>query len=488
MYIYAVDEYESVANETSGSFAVAFDDTLSVFYFGDWLKGYYFEGRTNVLDAITDAVTNKAEVMKKCDAFDKKLRTMAKPYGKDYLLVLYGALRQAIAGHKLVKDKEGNVLFLSKECHSNGCFCTVDVSYPSSPLFLLFNPTLVEGMLRPIYEFARMPAWEFDFAPHDIGTYPYAYGQIYGLKREELITPTHFDRTHWKRSEYEPDDTATYPFFYMLPNGSDLYRLELQMPVEECADMIIMAAATLKTGGNLDFVRQNYDLLSKWNDYLVNFGLVPEAQLCSDDGRGRQERNANLSAKAIVGIEAFSYLARMLGDVETAVKAHETALSFAQKWKEACFKKGYPSPLGFGDDFNGEFSLKYNMAFDVLFGTNLFDSEIRENEADCYLKKQEKYGTPMDSVCGFVKTDWLAWSSILTSDIEKRKKLLAPIAKYIRETPDRYVFVDAYYAKDGSLIGKPNRYGVPVQGKNRTVQGGLFIPLLLGSGILRLDD
>ena len=45
--------------------------------------------------------------------------------------------------------------FVSKECHSNGCAATVDVSYPSIPLFLLYNPELVRGMMRPVFKFAR---------------------------------------------------------------------------------------------------------------------------------------------------------------------------------------------------------------------------------------------------------------------------------------------------------------------------------------------
>ena len=48
------------------------------------------------------------------------------------------AYRQAIAAHKLVEDTEGNIIFLSKEDDSNGCIGTLDVTYPSIPLFLKF--------------------------------------------------------------------------------------------------------------------------------------------------------------------------------------------------------------------------------------------------------------------------------------------------------------------------------------------------------------
>jgi hypothetical protein len=81
-------------------------------------------------------------------------------------------------------DTEGQLLFISKECFSNGCAATVDVSYPSIPMFLHYNPEFVKGMMRPIFKYAATEEWEFDFAPHDAGQYPLVEGQVYGKNRE----------------------------------------------------------------------------------------------------------------------------------------------------------------------------------------------------------------------------------------------------------------------------------------------------------------
>ena len=67
--------------------------------------------------------------------------------------------RHAIAAHKLITDEDKNLIFLSKENDSNGCIGTVDVSYPSVPLFMLYNTEYVKGMLRPIFRFADCDVW-----------------------------------------------------------------------------------------------------------------------------------------------------------------------------------------------------------------------------------------------------------------------------------------------------------------------------------------
>ncbi|MBQ9692681.1 MAG: DUF1793 domain-containing protein, partial [Clostridia bacterium] len=69
-----------------------------------------------------------------------------------------------------------------------------------------------------------------------------------------------------------------------------------------------------------------------------------------------------------------------------------------------------------------------------------------------------------------------------TSDIEKRKKLIAPVARFLRESDTRYPFTDWYYTDSGRIVGALNKFGRHWGFKNRTVQGGLFIALLADSG------
>ncbi len=130
---------------------LAYDDLLSINYFGQWRKAYWTKEYADILDAVGAALEDKAEVCMKAEALDAEIEERARKLGGDaYAYLCNMSYRQSIAAHKLIEDEDGNVVFLSKENNSNGCIGTVDVSYPSVPLYLLYNAELVKGMLRPV--------------------------------------------------------------------------------------------------------------------------------------------------------------------------------------------------------------------------------------------------------------------------------------------------------------------------------------------------
>ena len=441
---------------SKGYFVTAFDDFVSIFYFGEWLKGYFFKDGATIVDALNWAQENHDGILEKCETFDKQLKADCDNVGNDYYLLACASLRQSVGAHKLVENKKGDLLFLSKECNSNGCIGTADVSYPSMPLYLIYNPELVNAMLVGIYDFARMLVWNYDFAPHDLGTYPWCAGQSYSVSKE--------DNKYSCGQNYVSGVPNTKQMLYLRPAESNVYSMDEQMPVEECGNMLIMTAAAMLASGRDKLAKDNFDLLQTWVKYLEKYGLQAEFQLCTDDFAGHLANNVNLAIKALVGIESFALICRNIGEKQLADEYTAKAFEFARQFKELVGDGIMPLAYGQKDTY----SLKYNILFDKLFGFELIGQDICERETDYYIKKTNKYGVPLDTRKNITKSDWILWVAALTDDKEKCEALYSPVVKYLAETPSRVPFGDLY----GTEIGEKREF------YNRTVQGGIFAPLL----------
>ena len=426
---------------------LGYDDIAAVNYFGDCCKAWYMRKGATLMDAFRDFFARHDALHAACEKLDKEILNQAKRIGgKDYALIAAAAWRHTFAAHKLIATPKGEMAFLSKENDSNGCIGTVDVSYPSIPLFLKFCPELVNAMCRPVLEFAMMPVWEEDFAPHDVGCYPYATGQVYACRRrrENGVTP-------------QP--------FYMYPAGSDVYDIKYQMPVEECGNMLIMMETAVTFGAKDTLVKQYAPLLEKWVNYLDHYGDDPGEQLCTDDFAGHLAHNVNLSAKAVVGIACYARLLRRLGRDEEAAKWDKRAHEMAQSWLERA-KTADATALTF--DGIG-WSMKYNLVWDRVLGLNLLDEKFYQQETESYIGRMNEYGLPLDSRADYTKSDWMVWVAAMSENKETFRKLIAPLAYYLRNTKTRLPFSDWYDTKTGryvSFIG-------------RSVQGGLYMPLLM---------
>ena len=425
-----------------------YDDIASINYFGFIAPAWYARKGKPFTQALIEFAQKREEILKKCLEEDKDVLDRARKVGgEDYAFIAAASFRQTIAAHKLIADREGNVIFLSKECDSNGCIGTVDVSYPSIPLYLIYNPELVKGMCRPVLKFAHMPCWEFDFAPHDVGRYPQVLGQVYALK---------------ERRSYQQGDV--YPPVYLYPAGCDLFDFHYQMPVEECGNMLVMLAAIYRADGDISLARDNMDLLDKWVRYLEEFGEDPGDQLCTDDFAGHMARNINLSAKAISGIASYALIKRALGDEGTYEAYMQKAREMAKRWLERA-QVGDHTALTF--DGNG-WSMKYNLVWDILFGLHLIPDAWYAKETAYYVTRNNEYGLPLDSRADYTKSDWICWCAAMAQDRKVSDALIHPLVKYLHETGSRVPFSDWYDTKTGLY-----RHFI-----NRTVQGGLFMPML----------
>ncbi|MDR3317917.1 MAG: DUF4965 domain-containing protein [Clostridiales bacterium] len=464
-YISASDLHSN-CTAACGKLLIAFDELCSVYYYGAFLTGYYYRAGKSTVDAIEEIYRDFDTVERKCRDFDGDLKLKAREYGEDYLLLLYASLRQSVAAHTLVQDGKGRLLFLSKECGSDGCIATVDISYPSMPLYLLYNPKLVEGMLYPIFDFAGMPVWEYDFAPHDAGVYPFCCGQYYAIYNKT-------EGRYQKAVTYNVCDGGVLPRYYTYPAGSELYNMDKQMPIEECGNMLILSALAAKYTGSVELPAKYFNCLQLWADYICKKDVYPERQLCTDDFAGHLNNNINLAIKGVIGIGAFAQICERLGKRDLGVKYR------AKAEERAAVLEAYAGegvlPLSKSCD-TPSFSLKYNFYPDLLLGTRLFSRELMSREFDEYMRNFGKYGYPLDSRALYTKSDWEIWTLSLTPDLGNRRKVIKALAAYLKESPDRVPFSDWY----DSVSGESCRYGGGKMFVNRSVQGGCFALLLNG--------
>ncbi len=418
----------SVADkEASRWLMLAYDDLYSIQYMKENLRPYWRRNGWEAADLLQSAAKAYDDLSRRCRSFDEELTSdLRKAGGENYARLGALCYRQCLAAGKFAADANGQPLQFSKENHSNGCIATSDVFYPMAPQFLLFGPSLAKSFLVPFLNYAASDRWKFPFAPHDLGQYPHANGQVYG---------------GGERTE------------------------ENQMPVEESGNILILVAAIAQMEGHPGFANLYWKPIETWAKYLMDKGFDPENQLCTDDFAGHLAHNVNLSAKAICAIGAYARLCEMRGESEKAAQAFTLARSFVKRWMEAA-DDGDHYRLAF--DRKGSWSQKYNLIWDRILELNLFPPSVAKKELAYYRKIQNQFGLPLDYRETYTKLDWITWTATLTQDRDDFSALLDPVLAFVNHTPDRSPLTDWYQTKTGKKVGFTAR----------PVVGGVFAQML----------
>jgi hypothetical protein len=417
----------TVSTPVSRHVLLSYTEDFAIEYLNRRLHPYWQRNGDTVESMLAAAEHDYTSLEQQGGRFDDELTAdLTKAGGPAYAQLAILAYRQTLAAHGFAADFDGTPMLFPKENFSNGCISTVDVLYPSGPFFLFFNPALLEAQLKPVMEYAALPRWRFPFAPHDLGTYPLANGQVYG------------------GGERTEDD---------------------QMPVEESGNLLILVTAMERELGNWDFARQYWPQFQKWAEYLRTQGLDPARQLSTDDFAGHLAHNANLSIKAIEGLAAFAEMARGLGKADIADDYTRTAHQMADKWQSMAID-GDHYKLAF--DKSGTWSQKYNLVWDQILGLNLFPAKVRQTEIAFYLKHLNRYGLPLDNRKDYTKLDWETWTGTLAENPADWNALMSPIGQWINEGPSRVPLTDWYDTK----TGKQEAF------QARSVVGGVYIKVL----------
>jgi hypothetical protein len=413
---------------------LAYTQTYAIEYLGRRLREYWQRNGMTESELLAEAEKDYPSLETRGIKFDSDLTAaMRKAGGDDYAYLASLLFRQTVAAHKLVADIDGTPMLFSKENDSNGCIDTVDVTYPSSPFFLLFNPQLLKAQLEPLMRYAALPRWRFPFAPHDLGTYPLANGQVYG--------------------------------------GGEVNE-ENQMPVEESGNLLLMIAALGRAEGNWEFARHYMPELTKWAAYLETKGMDPENQLSTDDFAGHLAHNTNLSIKAIEALGAFVQIARGVGDTQLADRYERVVKPLPAQWERMAID-GDHYKLAF--DQPGTWSQKYNLVWDNILDLHLFSKKLMQTEWAFYAKQMQTYGLPLDNRKTITKLDWQVWTATLAPDDGQYQDLIHRLVIWADTTPSRVPTTDYYDTISGRQMGF----------QARSVVGGIFIKALMDPEVVK---
>ena len=402
------DSLGQVGTQPVSSFlSLSYDDVFSIQFFSNNRKAYWTQnGKVTLGSRIMSLHSDYANIMERCRQMDEKVYNDAyNAGGEKYAEICCAVYRQVCAAHKLVSDAEGNLLYMSRENDSGGFINTLDVTYPSQPLYWVYSPTLAKAMITPILQYAYTGRWNKDWTAHDLGAYPKANGQTYG-------------------------------------DG---------MPVEEAGNMLTLLTLITYLDGDLDYVRKYWTQLSRWTDYLYTNGKDPKNQLCTDDFMGTSERNANLAAKATLGVRSYAELASWLGLEDVAAEYKQKAEEMAAYWKENAYTStgGIHYLLNFGAS-GSTWSTKYNLIWDQIWEWDLF-KDVRTREMVFYRGKMNTYGLPLDSRGAGCKSDWVMWTAAMAPTALTFQQIMLPIWKYINETSSRVPVSDNHRSDSGNM-------------------------------------
>jgi hypothetical protein len=246
---------------------------------------------------------------------------------------------------------QGEPLMFQKEISSNGNMNKVDIIFPALPFYLYANPEMLKFVLNPLFYHQENGFYPNGYSIHDLGThFPNATGHV---------------------------------------EGNDEYT-----PVEESGNMLLMAYAYFKFTGDISFLSQHYAKYRQWATYVIEYSLVPEAQLSTDDFAGTLANQTNLAIKGIVGLKAISFISEALGDLSAAANYSATAASYYAQWEQfAIDPSGTHTMLAYQS--RGSFGLLYNTYPDKLLNLGIIHKSLYDVQSDWYPTISQVFGVSL---------------------------------------------------------------------------------------------
>uniref|UniRef100_A0A0W0EZL0 Glutaminase n=1 Tax=Moniliophthora roreri TaxID=221103 RepID=A0A0W0EZL0_MONRR len=377
---------------------------------------YFLAQFSDPRDAITSFLGDYDSALPRAKALDTKVNDDASKISSDYAGVVALSVRQFFGTMEITISKKDDgslntddVLVFMKEISSNGNMNTVDVIFPAWPAMLYFNPAIGKYLLDAHFQYQSTGQYPNKYALHDLGAhYPQALGHNDGK------------------------DEA--------------------MPVEESGNMVIMALSYAeKTGDNSQIIKYA-NLLEQWTQFLVDDALIPANQISTDDFAGPLANQTNLAIKGIIGIQAMSKIAAILGDSAKSSNYDSIAKLYVTQWQSlATASDGKHLMLAYGNE--SSWGLSYNLYADKLLGLNLFPQSVYDMQTAWYKTVAKPFGVPLDTRHTWTKSDWEIWTAAIMTDTNVRDMLITAVKGFASGQASSQPFGDWYETQDGKPQG-----------------------------------
>lgn len=326
-------------------------------------------------------------------------------------------------------------LMFQKEISSDGNLNSIDVIFPAAPFFLWANPEMLKYLLQPAYEMQEGTFYPNSYCAHDIGAqFPNATGHV---------------------------------------DGNDEY-----MPVEESGNFILLSYAYYRFSGDSDaaaWLASHYRLLRQFAQYLVDYSLVPAAQLSTDDFAGTLANQTNLAIKGILGIAAIGEIARIVGQPADAAHFDRIARDYYRQWRYLSTDPTGRTHTLLAYQWRSSWGLLYNVFMDQLLDLAVVGDDVYAMQSAWYAQVSQVFGVPLDSRHHYTKSDWMMWAAA-TCAPKTRHLLVTSLAYWLNYTTTEHPFADLF-----EVVGSGYYPQVPqdIRFQARPVVGGHFAILAL---------
>ncbi|KAH9942450.1 uncharacterized protein BXZ73DRAFT_41115 [Epithele typhae] len=378
-------------------------------------RPYFFTQYSDISSGIDAMTGGYSAALDNAKALDSSILAAANNISPHYAQLVAQGTRQIVGSMDITvgvdsqnKPNASDVQIFVKDVGTSRRANPVEKLYAAWPGYLYLNASFCSAMLRPLLE-SQDPLTGQAFAAPDLGSnFPVATGA----------------------------------------RGAPI-----EQGVEQSGNMLIMMYSHARFSGDGTLLAQHYATAKRWADYLVQNALTPVSQTTADGMSS--SNNSNLALKGIIGIQAMAEISRTVGnDADTQTYSNQ-ASTLINAWQSLAVISGNARISATYGDANS-WSLGYNLYADLLMGTNLVPSSVRQDQTQ-YLSGQlnaaPMFGLPIDSASGQTTSmAWLLFTAATLTDNGVRDKLTDGAYARANSNLTRSSFMDHYNDANGAVI------------------------------------